>query len=366
MKIGIAALVVSAAVAVLAAAAAPSASLQSELLPASAGPVTAFAFDPANPNVVYTATEPGPGGSHDRVYKSTGSGTRWQRLFTGRGWFRAYAIAVDPKHPRTVYVGGGKAVYKTINGGRTWRAFNRGLLPPPGINRGEGWVDWLAIDLANTKIIYEHDYANTIRKSVDGGQTWKVVLSGWHRFGIQAVLVPPHAPLVMYAAFYPKGPRGGKPGVYKSTDGGKAWRRLGLPTPELTGSTLSAADPQQNAIYFAEQGQIFAGTEAGRDWRSVSQGLPRDQPVSALAAGGGTVIASLGTDGVYISTNRGQTWTRTWPASGTAPGVGVGLLAIDPAHPTTVLAAATYAATRATGTHILRSSDGGRTWAVAG
>src|SRR5581483_4118768 len=117
-------------------------------LPVSAGPVSAFAFDPANWNVVYTATEPGPGGHYDRVYKSTDGGKSWQRLYSSRGWFRAYAFAVDPGHPDTVYIGGGTAVYKTTDGGRTWRTFNRGLLPPPGVNRGEGWVLWLAFDPA--------------------------------------------------------------------------------------------------------------------------------------------------------------------------------------------------------------------------
>ena len=88
--------------------------------------------------------------------------------------------------------------------------------------------------------------------------------------------------------------------------------------------------------------------------------------MSALAAGGGTVIASLGTDGVYASTNEGRTWTRTWPASGRTPGLGVGLITVDPAHPATVIAAATYPATRPTGTHILRSTDSGHTWEVVG
>ena len=225
-------------------------------------------------------------------------------------------------------------------------------------------MTWLAIDPGNNHVLYEYDYGETLRKSLDGGHTWKVVLSGFRRFGIRTLLMPPRAPLALYAAFSPNGPRGGKPGVYKSMDGGKHWWRLGLPAPgDLV---LSAADPQKRTIYFTEGNQVFASTDAGRYWRSIGQGLPHDQPVSALGAGGGTVIASLGTAGVYISTNQGQTWTRTWPASGTAPGLGVGLLTIDPAHPTTVLAAATYAATRATGTHILRSTDGGHTWEVAG
>lgn len=345
---------------------------QAAPLPAGAGYVTAFAFDPAHPNVVYTATEPGPGGSHDRVYRSTDGGARWQRLFSRRGWFRAYALAVDPKHPRTVYVGGGRAVYKTTDAGRTWRTFNRGLLPPPGINRGEGWVTWLALDPANHDVLYEYDEGGTLRKSADGGRTWNVVLSGAKkRFFAWSLLIAPRPPLALYAAFASTGCwpcHGGKPfkprmrrGIYKSTDGGRTWRRLGMPAPPPAAvstaglpSIPAAADPQRQTLYFAEQDRIFASTDAGRTWRDIGRGLPHDQPVSALAAGGGTVVASLGTDGVYTSANEGRTWMRSWPASGPVRGPAVDLLTVDPADPAYVVAAA--------GNRVLRSNDGGRTW----
>jgi len=328
----------------------------------------AFAFDPANRNVVYLSTEPGPGGSHDRVYESTDGGLRWQRLVSGHGWFRAYALAVDPRHPRTVYVGGGAAVYKTTNGGRTWHAFNHGLLPPPGINRGEGWVLWLAVDPANSDILYEYDYGGTLRRSVDGGHTWNVVFSGFKRHVFAwAMLMTPQPQLALYAAFG-KGPGGGERGVYKTTDSGKDWQRLAvapLPAPGAKGTILSAADPQRRTVYFASEDRIFASSDAGRAWRSIGRGLPHDQPVSALAAGGGRLIASLGTDGVYISANNGRTWTRSWPVAGPVPGLGVAIVTVDPAHPANVIAAANYPAKRTTVTHILRSTDGGRTWEAA-
>ncbi len=51
---------------------------------------------------------------------------------------------------------------------------------------------------------------------------------------------------------------------------------------------------------------------------------------------------------------------------GPAPGLGAGILAVDPAHPTTIYASAYYPDNRATGTHILRSTDSGRIWTVVG
>src|SRR5581483_991126 len=155
---------------------------------------------------------------------------------------------------------------------------------------------------------------------------------------------------------------GGKPGVFESADGGTTWRRVALPRPApgLRTGIFSAADPQTKTLYFAEQNQIFASTDAGRAWHRVGENLPQDHPLWALAAGGGTVIASFGPDGLYTSTNEGRSWTRSWPASGSVPGLGVRLITVDSAHPEAVIAAANYPANGTTATRILRSSDGGR------
>jgi hypothetical protein len=343
------------------------------------GMVTSFAFDPVHPGTVYVGTNLG---SRGRVYKSIDGGDHW-RLIAARGWHWLNALAADPGRPGTLYAGTGNAVYKTTNSGRTWHAFRRGLLPPPGVNRSEGWVNWLAVDPTNSNIVYEHDYAQTIRKSTDGGHTWNVLLSDEtlvpaHSSGAQTgLLMAPSRPPALYAAFgpdtYPSGPRGGKSGVYQSTNGGKTWRRMGLPAG---GAGMSAADPQHNTVYVAVGARVFASTDAGQDWRFIGQGLPQDQAIGAspnlappgpgMAAGAGTVIVSLGKHGIYESSDDGRTWTHSWPVSGPAPGFGVGRIAVDPANPTTVYAAAYYTRSRSFRTHILRSTDSGRTWTVIG
>jgi photosystem II stability/assembly factor-like uncharacterized protein len=107
-------------------------------------------------------------------------------------------------------------------------------------------------------------------------------------------------------------------------------------------------------------------TDAGRSWRSIGH-LPQDSDVTSLAADAGTLYAAFGKKGIYQTTDAGQTWTHSWPQSGTAPGRGVSVLAIDPARPATVYASAynPSGAGTGTGTHILRSTDSGHTWATA-
>ena len=365
MKRGSGALALFAAAVLLAAAAAPSAPQVPRLLPADAGLVSSFAFDPRDPNTVYVGTVPSP--NKGRVYKSTDSGGHW-RLISGPGWTWLGALAADPRHRGTLYAGTGNAVYKTTDGGQTWRAFKRGLLPPPGINRGEGWVDWLAVDPTNSNVLYEKDYAGTIRKSVDGGQSWRPVLSLYKRGGIASVLLVPTRPSSLYAAVE-RWSDVVDVRLHRSSDGAKTWQRtLHLSVSREPPPVVAlAADPRRpTVIYIAVRTRVFRSTDAGHGWTFIGQGLPQDGVVTGLDAGAGTVYAAFGEKGIYKTGDGGRTWTQSWPASGPAPGLGAGVVAVDAARPTTVYASAYYPDNRATGTHVLRSTDSGLTWRVVG
>jgi photosystem II stability/assembly factor-like uncharacterized protein len=308
--------------------------------------------------------------STGRVYKSIDNGNDW-RLISRPGWPRISALTVDARRTRTLYVGTGKDLYKTTNGGRTWHDWHRGLLPPPGINRGEGWTDWIGVDPANSKIVYEHDYADTLRKSIDGGHSWKVLLSGWEGTAgaMGGLLVTRGRQPALYVAFSRRGPKRRKPGVYKSTNGAKTWRKLKLPPPngpaDPHDTASSATDPQQNTIYMAIGARIYASSNAGRNWRLISRGLgfTPEQFVTSLAAGGGNVFATFwGTEAIYKSADGGGSWTRSWPVSEPTPGLVGDIVTVDPARPSTVYAVA-YTADAA---QILRSTNSGRTWTVVG
>ena len=65
------------------------------------------------------------------------------------------------------------AVYKTVDGGRSWRPSHRGLLRLLHADRGKGWVIALAVDPANTNIVYAG--SDRVSKSTDGGHSWKTV-----------------------------------------------------------------------------------------------------------------------------------------------------------------------------------------------
>jgi photosystem II stability/assembly factor-like uncharacterized protein len=345
---------------------------------------TGFAFDPRTPNTVYVAAMgSAPGGRNTRgyVFKTTDGGWHWRSTATtGAGWTRADALTTDPQHPGTLYAGNVVAVYKTIDGGRSWHPWNRGLFPPPGPlrkqhfgtpgttswNRDEGWVTDIVVDPADSTIVYSA--TDAVRKSSDGGHTWKTVFRPAFRSRrgyVQRIAIAPTRPETIYAMAMDA--RDGSTSVYKSTDAGVSWHATGGPGgvfPRGTGfGTALAVDPlAPTTVYAAIDYTILRTIDAGANWQPIMHGLPvpRDA-VSALAVDtqrSGTVYAGLYPGGIFKTTNGGSTWSRA------VSGVSISALAVDPARPTSIYAAGSDT-TQPDEVRIVRSTDGGRTWTIA-
>jgi photosystem II stability/assembly factor-like uncharacterized protein len=367
----------------------------------------AFAFDPRRPNVVYVASPHARGGAY--IYKTTDDGQHWRSTGAkGTGWISdVLSLTADPRHPGTLYAGTDTAVYKTIDGGRNWRPFNQGLFPthdrrvcyrPAGAkrrcftmdfgsagstswNHNNGWVADVAVDPINGNVVYSA--AGAVRKSTDGGHTWKTVFvpKQWDG-GVSRVAIAPTRPESLYAithAFY-----SGATTIYKSTNAGRTWRPTGgassLPPSCCWDSTDALAVDSQNpqTLYAAVGGSILATTDGGATWQPMMNGLPAIG-VTSLATDPrrtGTLYATVDTSqtsksktgnieksigAIYKTTDGGQTWSAVFS------GFGVEKIAVDPTRPSTVYAGglAGRSPTRPNTFRLLRSTNGGRTWAIA-
>lgn len=350
--------------------------------PLGTGP-QAFAFEPHSPNVVYVAV------AHTRsgvaVYETSDSGRHWRPTGAhGTGWISdRISLTADARHPGTLYAGTDAAVYKTVDGGRTWRAANEGLFPAPGAklpygapgtphwNRDNGWVLAVAVDPLDSGVVYSG--ADAVRKSVDGGRTWKTAFLPYPTQNRGSVAVPeiaiaPSRPQSIYALASESSL--GRTVLSKSTDAGGTWHPI-LSFPKLTrdmwGSAL-AIEPEHPATVYAGVGRALERTvDAGASWRPVTAGLPAGF-ITALAVDSqrpGTIFVALhtgyGAGAIYETTDGGRTWNLA------ERGPQIYSLATDPDRPETIWAggSAVNSRTQATEPVILRSMDRGRTWAIA-
>src|SRR5580693_2505089 len=222
----------------------------------------------------------------DTFYFGSVGGGVWKTENSGRTWVPISdegipigsigAIAVAPSNPNIVYVGTGEpdirsqhsygiGMYKSTDAGKTWTHI--GLEATRQIGR-------VAVDPTNPSRVYVaalgHVYdANPDRglyRSTDGGATWKKILfktSDPNNVGAIDVAIDPKNPHVLYASLWatrrppwsvyaPSNLPGG--GLYKSTDGGDTWNKLGggLPTDDFVGKIGVAIAPSNpNRIWAA-------------------------------------------------------------------------------------------------------------------
>jgi photosystem II stability/assembly factor-like uncharacterized protein len=267
---------------------------------AMSGRIVDLAVVEQDPTVFYVASSTGG------VWKTTDNGVRFAPVFFREAVHSVGDIAVHQRDTSMVWVGTGErasrqssgwgdGVYKSVDGGRTWR--NMGL----GESKHIGRIalhpdDPEVVFVAAMGHLWGPNEERGLYRSLDGGETWERVLHVDGEAGAVDVAMDPSDPRILYAATYqrrrrPWGFHGGGPGsgLYKSTDGGSSWVRLtnsglenGLPEGDMgrIGITVYRSDP--NIVYISlEQGERYNASTAYEQRRA----------------------------GIYRSEDKGETWT---------------------------------------------------------
>lgn len=255
--------------------------------PAEAGGrVTAVVGIPGNPNIYYV------GAAGGGVWKTTDGGETWTPIFEYEGSASIGAIAVAPSNPNLIWVGTGEAnprndlidgagIYFSPDGGHSWQF--KGLADA-------GQISSIVIDPQdpNTVLVGVLGHAwgpNATRgvfRTTDGGQTWQKVLYVNDTTGVSDLVMVPGNPQVLFAGLwqfrrYPwKLESGGEgSGIYRSTDGGRTWKKLtrGLPQPPLGRIALAVAPTNPDHVYAlieSRQGTLWQSLDMGDSWTLVS------------------------------------------------------------------------------------------------
>ncbi|MFK7848030.1 MAG: glycosyl hydrolase [Rhodothermales bacterium] len=224
-------------------------------------------------------------------------------------------IAIHPDHPSTWYLA-------TASGG-LWKTDNAGTTFRP-IADGEGSYSFgvIAIDPNNPNVIWAGSgennpqrsvsYGDGVYKSLNGGRSWKNVGLDKSEHIARILIDPRDSDVVYVASQGPLWNAGGERGLYKTTDGGETWAQVMEGIDEWTGVADAVMDPNNPDVLLAATWQ-----RARRQWSLIAGG-----PKSAL----------------YRSEDGGATWEK----SSGMPGGQIGRigLAISPADSDVVYAIA--------------------------
>ncbi len=254
----------------------------------ASGRISDLAVHPEHHHVWYATAASGG------VWKTVNAGTTWEPIFDGQTSYSIGCITLDPNDPLTVWVGTGEnnsqrsvsygdGVYKSVDGGRSWK--NMGLGESEHIGR-------IVVDPRDSNVVFVAAQGPLWRaggdrglyKTTDGGETWKKVLDIDEHTGANEVWLDPRDPDVLYASTYQRRRRtwtlidgGPGSGVHKSTDGGETWTELtqGLPSEDMgkIGLAVSPVDP--DVIYaviesLGDKSGTYRSVDGGANWEKRS------------------------------------------------------------------------------------------------
>jgi hypothetical protein len=214
-----------------------------------------------------------------------GSGSQWA---PGAGGMGLHTILVDPENQNRMFVAISAAgVFRTEDGGKTWRPVNRGLhsryMPNPTAEVGH-CVHRIAMHRSRPQVLFMQKHWDVMR-SDDAGESWREVSGNLPTDYGFVIDVHAHEPETVYVVPIKSDsehfPLEGKLRVYRSRTGGNEWEPLteGLPQRDCYVNVLRDAmavdslDPC--GVYFGTTGgQVYASRDAGDSWTPVVRDLP--------------------------------------------------------------------------------------------
>jgi hypothetical protein len=219
----------------------------------------------------------------------------WAEVGTWAGLGVATVLTPAPDFVErgVLFVGTPAGIFRTLDHGQSWESCNFGLLDEDVLCLA------CAPNYADSELLWAGTAGGGLYRSRNGGRAWREAGIGLPDAAVQALAVSPNFAhdRTLYVGLEDQG-------VYRSVDGGEAWQ------------PWAAAGVSVNALACSAAGGLWAGTQAGvyaiAPDGTVASRLPQELVVLALAAGaaGELLVATYG-DGVYDSSDGGETWRRS-------------------------------------------------------
>ncbi|PZV83797.1 photosystem II stability/assembly factor-like uncharacterized protein [Algoriphagus aquaeductus] len=232
---------------------------------AMSGRITAIDAIHENPNIIYAGSASGG------LWKSTSGGITWEPIFDNERVHSIGAISIYQKNPNIIWVGTGEGnprnslnmgygVYRSLDAGKTWqlmglektRAIHRIIVHPDDPN---------TVFVGAIGSPWGTQEERGVYKTTDGGKTWKKILYVDTKTGVGEMIMDPNNPNKIfvnmwehrrYPWFFESG--GESSGLYVTQDGGDTWKKLsaeenGLPKGKLGRMGLAISKANSNKVY---------------------------------------------------------------------------------------------------------------------
>jgi photosystem II stability/assembly factor-like uncharacterized protein len=238
-----------------------------------------------NPNTFYV------GAAGGGVWKTLSGGTAFKPIFEKHNQCIG-SICIDQAKPNTVWVGTGECwprnsvsvgdgIYKTTDGGDNWK--NLGLKKTERISRIViSPQDSNTVYVAAMGHLWNANPERGVYKTTDGGKTWKKILFVDNNTGCADLAINPASPNILYAAMwqhrrYPYFFNSGGPGsgLYRSIDGGQNWKKIhnGFPRGNLGRISIAVSPVRPGTVFSIVESTktaLYRSTDMGENWKKMS------------------------------------------------------------------------------------------------
>ena len=318
------------------------------------GRVVSLAVSAQDPYVFFVGA--GPGG----LWKTVNNGHSFESVFDDEGTSGIGDVAIAASDHNIVWVGTGEAnlrnstqhgdgVYRSVDGGKTWT--NMGLKETHHIGR-------VIIHPSNSDVVYvaaqgqyySENEERGVYKTTNGGKSWKkslgVKIEG-RDIGATDLIMDPRDPDVLFATTYDRSRKpwgfrsaGKGSGIYKTTNGGKTWAKLenGLPKGFLGKIGLSMYRTNPDIMYAIIEDANSPGVTDEDRWKQLMAGQPANETVGNI---------------LYRTDDAGLSWRQVSTGSVSERANYYGQVIVDPNDSGKVFVL---------GSRVEASTDGGKTW----
>ncbi|MCT4622178.1 MAG: glycosyl hydrolase [Schleiferiaceae bacterium] len=246
----------------------------------TSGRIADIAVNENDPNEYYVASASGG------VWKTNNHGVTFRPIFDGQGSYSIGCVTIDPNNSNVVWVGSGEnnnqrsvaygdGLYKSEDAGKSWKKV--------GLENSEH-IGMIKVDPRNSNVVYVAACGplwsaggdRGLYKTVDGGKTWNKILDISEHTGVNEVHLDPRNPDVIYATAHQRRRHvwtyisgGPESAIYKSTDGGNSFNKLGggLPGGDVGRIGMSISPKNPDVVYAMIEGHgFYKSTDRGASW----------------------------------------------------------------------------------------------------